>query len=176
MSKKEEKICFLTRSNLWRVPLCAAAFSLLPSGYSYTWGTNSLLMPDASVESMQQQRPIKGIVVDENGEPVIGATVRLSGSSTGTITDMDGRFEINVAKGEELEISYIGYTTQTVKIGNSGSIQVTLREATEVLNEVVVTGFGMSQKKSNTDRSRIFCQIERHRTLGCRNRQWCFGR
>ena len=61
---------------------------------------------------------------------------------------MDGRFEINVAKGEELEISYIGYTTQTVKIGNSGSIQVTLREATEVLNEVVVTGFGMSQKKA----------------------------
>lgn len=148
MSKKEEKICFLTRSNLWRVPLCAAAFSLLPSGYSYTWGTNSQLMADASVESTQQQRPIKGIVVDENGEPVIGATVRLSGSSTGTITDMDGRFEINVAKGEELEISYIGYTTQTVKIGNSGSIQVTLREATEVLNEVVVTGFGMSQKKA----------------------------
>ena len=149
MSKKEEKICFLTRSNLWRVPLCAAAFSLLPSGY---------------------RRPIKGIVVDENGEPVIGATVRLSGSSTGTITDMDGRFEINVAKGEELEISYIGYTTQTVKIGNSGSIQVTLREATEVLNEVVVTGFGMSQKKATLTGAVSSVKF------GCRNRQWCFGR
>ena len=83
-------------------------------------------------------------MVDETGQPVIGATVRVNGTSTGTITDMDGNFELNVDSNAELEISYIGYATQTVKVGRSSSIQVTLKEETEMLNEIVVTGFGMS--------------------------------
>ena len=61
---------------------------------------------------------------------------------------MDGKFELNVDSKSVLEVSYIGYSTQKVKLNSSSSIQITLKEETEVLNEVVVTGFGMAQKKA----------------------------
>lgn len=147
MSKKEQMLVPALKDRMWRIPLCLAAFACMQGAYTSAWGegTGEVKMP---TEAVQQRNTIEGIVVDPNGDPIIGATVKLSGTSQGTITDMDGKFVINAEAGSSLVISYIGYSTQTVKVGNSRTLQVTLQEETEMLNEVVITGFGMSQKKA----------------------------
>lgn len=138
----------LASSRMWRIPLCMAAFSLLPNTYGYAFGNNSGSETVLTVNEVLQQRTVKGLVVDVNGEPIIGANVKATGSTTGTITDIDGAFTLSVPQGATIEISFIGYKTQTVKVGASGVVNVTLKEDTEVLDEVVITGFGMSQKKA----------------------------
>ena len=95
------------------------------------------------------QNKITGTVVDAQGEPVIGASVMIKGTSNGTITDFDGKFTINnvPAKGN-IEISYIGFKTQSIALGGKSSINVTLQEDRQLLDEVVVVGYGV-QKKSD---------------------------
>jgi len=96
-----------------------------------------------------QQMQVKGQVKDATGEPVIGATVRVAGQSTGTITDFDGNFTISANKGQTLEVSYIGYTTQQVSA--SPNVVITLQEdAAQSLNEVVVIGYGAVKKTDLT--------------------------
>lgn len=87
-------------------------------------------------------------MVDANGEPVIGATVKEQGTSNGTITDFDGNFSLDVASNTMLEVSYIGYKSQKLKALTGELLSVTLREDTEVLDEVVVVGYG-TQRKGN---------------------------
>ena len=96
----------------------------------------------------QQSNAIKGVVVDNNGEPIIGASVVVKGTTNGIVTDLDGKFALNVEKGAILEISYIGYQTLDVKVGAKKMITVTLKEDNELLDEVVVVGYG-TQKKVN---------------------------
>lgn len=98
-------------------------------------------------EVAQQANKVTGIVKDTNGEPIIGANVTVKGQSIGTITDIDGRFVLDAPKNAVLQITYIGFTSQDVKIGNKKEIVVTLAEDTETLDEVVVVGYG-TQKKS----------------------------
>ena len=95
----------------------------------------------------QQQGTVKGKVVDVNGEPIIGANIVEKGTTNGIITDIDGNFTLSVAKGAVLEISYIGYVTQEVKV-TSNTLSITMREDSQALEEVVVTGFGLAQKKA----------------------------
>ena len=96
----------------------------------------------------QQTGTCKGVVKDATGEPVIGASVVVKGSTNGTITSVDGDFTLsNVAKGDIIQVSYIGYVTQEIKF-NGQPINVTLKEDTEMLDEVVVVGYGV-QKKAN---------------------------
>lgn len=95
----------------------------------------------------QQGNIVKGVITDANGEPIIGATVKAKGSSTGTVTDLDGNFSLQVASGTVLEISYIGYKNQTVTAGTS-PLKIQMQEDSKNLNEVVVVGFG-TQKKVN---------------------------
>ena len=125
------------------------AFSLLPSTYSFASAGNPATETVLTVNSVQQQRTVKGVVVDVNGEPVIGANVKMVGSTTGTITDIDGAFTLAVNGNATIEISFIGYQTQKVTVGASNTINVTLKEDAKVLDEVVITGFGMSQKKAS---------------------------
>jgi len=94
----------------------------------------------------QKVQTYKGIVLDEAGIPVIGATVKVVGTSTGTITDMDGNFQISVPEGKQVEISYIGYMPQTVT--DFKQTQVVLKEDSQQLEEVVVVGYG-TQKKAH---------------------------
>ncbi len=89
---------------------------------------------------------VTGLVLDETGEPVIGASILIEGTTTGTITDLDGNFTIDASDGQMLVISYMGYATQTVAASNN--LKVTLLPDTKVIDEVVVIGYGAS-KKSN---------------------------
>lgn len=84
--------------------------------------------------------------MDIKGEPVIGATIRESGTDNGTITDIDGNFTIKTQKNATLEISFIGYQSQTLKAITGKDLTITLKEDAEMLDEVVVVGYG-SQKK-----------------------------
>ena len=106
----------------------------------------------SEVEAVKQQKSINGIVADEQGEPIIGASVLEKGTTNGTITDLDGRFTLSIGKGTELIVSYVGYTTKTVKIGNQSTIKIVLIEDTKTLDEVVVIGYG-TQKKSDVSGS-----------------------
>lgn len=100
----------------------------------------------ASSKALRQQ--VKGKVLDEKGEPIIGATVTEEGTSNGTITDYDGMFTLEASKDGILTISYIGYKSQQVSIAGKDMVAVTLKEDMEQLDEVVVVGYG-SQKKVN---------------------------
>lgn len=110
----------------------------------------SILSLQAQVESKGATRPIKGVVIDKmTDEPIIGASVAVKGTSTGTITDFDGQFTIEAATGQYLQISYIGYETYEQRVAaNNDMYRITLVEATSELDEVVVVGYG-SQKKVN---------------------------
>ena len=104
-----------------------------------------LLTVMLAIAAFAQNQTFTGTIVDTNGEPVIGATIVQKGTSNTTVTDLDGRFSINAPAGAELEITYVGYGKQTVLASQNMSIVLT--EDAELLNEVVVIGYGV-QKKS----------------------------
>ncbi|WP_071145046.1 SusC/RagA family TonB-linked outer membrane protein [Bacteroides ihuae] len=95
------------------------------------------------------QRKINGHVSDTSGEPIIGASVLVKGTSNGTITDIDGNFSLSAEKGM-LVISYIGYKAQELSIAGNNSFKVILKEDTELLDEVVVVGYGSQKKETLT--------------------------
>ena len=96
------------------------------------------------------QRTVTGTVTDAKGEPIIGASVVVKGTSIGTVTDLDGKFSLNVPEGSTIEISYIGYTTQSFKISSKNNYSIKLPEDTESLDEVVVVGYSTQKKASLT--------------------------
>ena len=98
----------------------------------------------------EQQGEVTGRVIDVNGEPIIGATVIVQGTSNGTITDFDGNFTLNAMNNAVLEISYIGYEPQQLKPQNGKMLVVTLKEDTQALEEVVVVGYGIQRKVNLT--------------------------
>lgn len=97
----------------------------------------------------RQQHTITGKVTDQNGEPIIGANIKVIGTNVGTITDIDGKFSLNVSLESVLQISYIGYITQEITVGKQTMLHVKLREDTQALNEVVVIGYGTTTRKSS---------------------------
>ena len=104
----------------------------------------------SSSDRIQQSRVrIQGTIVDEMGQPVIGANIVEKGTTNGTISDMDGKFTLSVAEGSSIEITYIGFVNQLVKTPvGGGNLSITLKEDSETLDEVVITGFGLAQKKA----------------------------
>lgn len=113
-------------------------------------GHKSALAHADIVASITQQKAIKGRVLDAFGEPIIGANVMVKGTVNGVITDIDGNFTLeNVSPGSTLQVSYIGYITQEMKVtGGSADLKITLKEDAQALDEVVVVGYG-SEKKVN---------------------------
>jgi TonB-linked SusC/RagA family outer membrane protein len=112
--------------------------------------TDTPLPEGDGVEGVFQagKRQISGTVVDETGEPVIGANVMEKGTTNGIVTDVDGHFSLSVSGGAVLQVSYIGYVTQDVPTGNGSSFNIRLVEDTKALDEVVVIGYG-TQRKAN---------------------------
>lgn len=95
-----------------------------------------------------QTKQVTGVVKDATGETVIGASVVEKGTTNGVITDFDGVFKLTVSENAVLQISYIGYQTQEVKVAGKTTLDITLREDTEMLEEVVVVGYGAQKKES----------------------------
>ncbi|WP_231960434.1 SusC/RagA family TonB-linked outer membrane protein [Petrimonas mucosa] len=103
--------------------------------------------------AQQQKKQITGRVVDAQGIPVIGANILEKGTSNGTVTDMDGYFSLSVGDNVVLHISYIGYITQEVAVGNRTNINVQLEEDTQRLEEVIVLGYGLATKRKDLSAS-----------------------
>ena len=101
-----------------------------------------------NIEILIEERPIKGRVVDSNGQGIPGATVLVQGTNIGTATDIDGNFSFEVPENAVLIFSFIGYQQQVVSVGNRSEIEVTMTEDLSSLDEVVVVGYG-TQKKVN---------------------------
>lgn len=111
---------------------------------------NILITPkEAGIPAVTQQaKVISGVVSDASGEPVIGANVSVKGTTTGTITDIDGKFSLKVPANTVLAVSYLGYVPQELRVGTSATFNIILKEDSKSLEEVVVIGYG-SVKKSN---------------------------
>ena len=92
------------------------------------------------------QSLVKGTVSDESGEPIIGATVKVIGTNDGTVTDFDGRFQLNVKANAQLSISYVGYATEKVAVNGKTNLKVVLKGDETVLNDLVVVGYGTMKK------------------------------
>lgn len=95
-------------------------------------------------------KPVSGRVTDETGEPLVGATVKVKGTSEGTVTDLDGRYTLDAADGSLLEVSYIGFTPQSLRVGQRKRYDVRLSEDHKTLEELVVVGYGTMKKKDLT--------------------------
>ena len=104
----------------------------------------------ASTQQSGQKMKASGIITDAKGEPIIGASVLEKGTTHGTITDFDGRFMLEVKANATLEISYIGYKTQTVTFNSQKSLAIVMHENSEVLDEVVVIGYGTVKRRDLT--------------------------
>ena len=115
-------------------------------------GTHIILTTEAikDLHAQQQAKTVTGTVTDVSGEPIIGANIRIKGTTTGTITDIDGNFSIEAKPQSVIEVSYIGYLTQETVINNQKSIRFLLKEDTKTLDEVVVIGYGVQKKADLT--------------------------
>ena len=100
---------------------------------------------NAPQQSTQQTKRITGVVSDAMG-PVIGASVAVKGTTNGTSTDDDGRFSLNVSPGQTLVVTYLGYVTKEVKVGQQNSYDIFIEEDQQLLDEVVVVGYGTMKK------------------------------
>ena len=119
------------------------------SGCSITFSNGHIII-NKQDRVASTTKNVSGIVKDERGEPVIGANVVVKGTTNGTVTDMNGRYSLSVPEGSTLQISYIGYNTQEVKVGSGNVVNVSLREDSEALDEVVVIGYGTVKKSDLT--------------------------
>ena len=129
----------------------ASAFCLLLSAFSVNAAMAAPAGTVDEVMAVQQGKKVTGVVIDGTGEPVIGANVVVKGTTNGTITDFDGNYTIEgVSANDVLVISYIGYLSQEVPVGNQSMIKVTLKEDTQTLDEVVVVGYGTMKKSDVT--------------------------
>lgn len=124
---------------------CTLLFSAVEANAVKTSMTN-----DASSVLQTGKHQVKGRVVDGSGEAVIGATVMEKGTTNGTVTDFDGNFSIQVGDGAQLEISYIGYKTVTLLAKPGTDMNITITEDSEMLEDVVVVGYGTMKKKDLT--------------------------
>lgn len=129
--------------------LLATAFSALVSP-AFAADAQANGKDNVSVHETLQSKTVTGVVVDAAGVPVIGANVIVKGTTVGTITDFDGNYSLEVPENAVLQISYIGYLTEEVTVGNKSSINVTLKEDSQALDELVVVGYGTMRKSDVT--------------------------
>ena len=120
---------------------------------SYEISSNKIILTKAGGITPQQTQPqkkIRGNIVDDLNEPVIGVSVVIKGTTRGTTTDVDGNFDIDASSGETLLISYVGFEKQEIRIGNQTSFDIRLKEDNKILDEVVVIGYGTLKKSDLT--------------------------
>lgn len=130
--------------------LLLLALAGLPIGKTAAEESGSTVPVPVQQEIRQSSVRISGKVVDAQGEPVIGASVAETGTTNGVITDVDGNFILNVALGSRISVSYVGYESQEFAVGSKRTFNITLQEDTEILDEVVVVGYGSVRKSDLT--------------------------
>ncbi len=145
MKKRIKDVSILLKMNLAAILLFSVISSV--SAAVHDENTNSKALYES-----QQKRDVKGAVVDEEGEPIVGANVVVKGTTIGVITNIDGAFSLEVPTGSVLQISYVGYLTQEIPVTGS-SINVVLKEDTQRLEEVVVLGYGAQARRSDLSAS-----------------------
>lgn len=109
-------------------------------------GNYIIIKPLQKAQTSGKKVKVRGVIKDETGEPIIGATVRVKGQSEGTVSDFDGNFTLDVTDNNTLQISYIGYQTQEFAVGKQHHFSIVLEEDKKILNEVVVIGYGTQKK------------------------------
>jgi len=109
-------------------------------------GNYIIIKPLQKTQTSGKKVKVRGVIKDETGEPIIGATVRVKGQSEGTVSDFDGNFTLDVTDDNTLQISYIGYQTQEFVVGKQHHFSIVLEEDKKILNEVVVIGYGTQKK------------------------------
>lgn len=129
-------------------PLESALKTILKgTGFSYKLTDKYIMIvPEKKETNSQTAKVVKGKIVDENGEPLIGVNVAIDGTTTGTITDFDGNFSMSAFANSTLKVSYIGYATQLIAVANKDFYSITMRPDNEVLDEVVVTALGIKRE------------------------------
>ena len=130
-----------------RVYLACGMVTMLLSSVSAT-ADNKVTPPDQPA-AVEQVKAVKGHVTDENGEPLIGVTVKIVGVNGGAVTDLNGDFSVSGAEGRKLQLSYAGYKTQTVQAGR-GVLNIKMEPDNLGLDEVVVIGYGTQKKRDLT--------------------------
>lgn len=138
------------KKNLFRFSSRRFLFSTVMASALVTGAPQAVFAYVGEVQAVSQTGTIKGKIVDSYGEPVIGANVKVKGTTNGTITDMDGNFTLNNVSGGTLVISFIGYKTLEVSVKGTNLAKIIMHEDTEVLDEVVVVGYGTQKKESLT--------------------------
>ena len=113
-------------------------------------GNYIIIKPLQKAQTSGKKVKVRGVIKDETGEPIIGATVRVKGQSEGTVSDFDGNFTLDVTDDNTLQISYIGYQTQEFAVGKQHHFSIVLEEDKKILNEVVVIGYGTQKKGAIT--------------------------
>lgn len=139
----------------FRKALVCLGMAVCFTTFSYASGETNTFLSDENMENppisygleQTKEKLIQGFVRDKKGEPIIGANIQVKGKSVGVITDMDGLYQMKVPENSVLVVTYVGYKAQEVNVGKSTTVNVTLEEDTKQLEEVVVTAFGISQKK-----------------------------
>ncbi len=125
-----------------------SVLTLMLGSLSFPIHANAL--PSFVVEATQQAHAVQGVVTDQNGEPIIGATIREKGTQAAAITDLDGNFTINVDPNATIVISYIGYESQEISVSGKTSLSIVLQEEADMLSEVIVTGYTVQRKADLT--------------------------
>ena len=113
-------------------------------------GSHIILSAGKQATGKQATKKVKGRVLDAAGEPIVGASVRVKGQKMGTVTDIDGNFELNADPKSVLEVSYIGFRPQEIAVGNQTALNIAMREDNKALDEVVVIGYGVQKKADLT--------------------------
>lgn len=126
--------------------------AFVPKGISYEISGKQIILNKSNTQSGEKnpQKQIAGVIVDKHGDPVIGANILLKGTTIGTITDLDGKFTLQVPEEGILRISYLGYLPQEVNIKGTVNFTIVLQEDAEMLDEVVVVGYGVQRKRDVT--------------------------
>lgn len=119
-------------------------------------GNYIIIKPLQKAQTSGKKVKVRGVIKDETGEPIIGATVRVKGQSEGTVSDFDGNFTLDVTDDNTLQISYIGYQTQEFAVGKQHHFSIVLEEDKKILNEVVVIGYGTQKKGDGSVKSEDF--------------------
>lgn len=127
-----------------------AALALLASAPNGAYAAESGHLGAAPLSAQQAKQPVSGTVTDESGEPLVGVTVMVKNTTTGTTTDAQGHFQLSVEPGATLVFSYLGYNTQEIAVGNKTSLKVALQDDSQNIDEVVVVAYGTQKKVSVT--------------------------